>query len=174
MNALLAVRSNQAGLANPTPKKRAAVQQELQANARAYVLGKMLKGAAIAKADGTQIPPPQNQLDRNAFLRLLLNQVQNQDPLNPMDNSAMVAQLAQFSSLEQMQNVSDGVSTLNGNIDQLNFSNAANLLGKQISGIDMQGNPIQGTVQNVQLSNSTVVLNVNGQAVSLAGVQAIQ
>ena len=48
----------------------------------------------------------------NQFLKLLVAQLQNQNPLSPQDGSAFVAQLAQFSSLEQMTNISSGVDTL--------------------------------------------------------------
>ncbi|MCQ4921791.1 hypothetical protein NE686_01720 [Tissierella carlieri] len=46
-----------------------------------------------------------NDLDKDAFLRLLTTQLANQDPLNPMEDREFIAQLAQFSSLEQMQNL---------------------------------------------------------------------
>lgn len=46
-----------------------------------------------------------NKLDRDAFLKLLITQLSNQDPLNPMEDQQFIAQLAQFSSLEQMQMV---------------------------------------------------------------------
>ncbi len=51
-------------------------------------------------------------LDKNAFLSLLTEQLKNQDPTQPMDNTAFVAQLAQFSSLEQMNNVNDNLTKL--------------------------------------------------------------
>lgn len=44
-------------------------------------------------------------LDKDAFLRLLVTQLQNQDPLSPMEDREFIAQMAQFSSLEQMQNL---------------------------------------------------------------------
>jgi len=46
-------------------------------------------------------------LDRDAFLRLLTTQLSNQDPLNPTEDREFIAQMAQFSSLEQMQNLND-------------------------------------------------------------------
>ena len=59
-------------------------------------------------------------LGKDAFLQLLVTQMQYQDPLDPQDNGEYLAQLAQFSSLEQMTNVADGltnVSNLVSNID---------------------------------------------------------
>ncbi|HET6454784.1 MAG TPA: flagellar hook capping FlgD N-terminal domain-containing protein [Armatimonadota bacterium] len=51
-------------------------------------------------------------LDRDAFLKLLIAQLGNQDPLKPMDDSAFIAELAQFSSLEQMRNINETLSPL--------------------------------------------------------------
>ena len=52
-----------------------------------------------------------NNLDKDAFLRLLTTQLANQDPLNPIEDREFIAQLAQFSSLEQMQNLNKTVTT---------------------------------------------------------------
>ncbi|SES67491.1 flagellar basal-body rod modification protein FlgD [Natronincola peptidivorans] len=50
-----------------------------------------------------------NDLDKDAFLKLLTTQLSNQDPLNPMEDREFIAQMAQFSSLEQMQNMNDNL-----------------------------------------------------------------
>jgi len=50
-------------------------------------------------------------LDKDAFLRLLTTQLSNQDPLNPTEDREFIAQMAQFSSLEQMQNLNDTFKT---------------------------------------------------------------
>jgi flagellar basal-body rod modification protein FlgD len=48
----------------------------------------------------------------NEFLKLLVTQLQNQDPMNPMDNSEFLTQLSSFSSMEQLISINQGVTTL--------------------------------------------------------------
>jgi flagellar basal-body rod modification protein FlgD len=55
---------------------------------------------------------PNPQLDREGFLKILLTQMQTQDPTDPMDSKEMVAQLTQLSSLEQMMNMSSSIEML--------------------------------------------------------------
>ncbi len=112
----------------------------------------------------------ESDLGKDAFLELLVTQMQYQDPLDPVDNTQMIAQLAQFSSLEQMQNLNTGFNTLSGNIDQLNFLSASNMLGKEVSGITSDGTLVEGTVEKVQLNGSLVYLTVDGELLSMAGV----
>jgi flagellar basal-body rod modification protein FlgD len=124
--------------------------------------------------------PPQNELGRDAYLQLLVQQLSNQDPTEPMDNQQMIAQLAQFSSLEQMQNLNtsfmefaSGFEIMNGNIDQLNFISAQGLLGKFVEGVDADGKLRSGTVESVHLSGSLVVLTVDGKPMPMSGVIGI-
>lgn len=67
-----------------------------------------------------------NDLDKDAFLRLLTTQLANQDPLNPIEDREFIAQLAQFSSLEQMQNLNKNVEKLSEEVldsmDNLNLN----------------------------------------------------
>lgn len=67
-----------------------------------------------------------NDLDKDAFLRLLTTQLANQDPLNPIEDREFIAQLAQFSSLEQMQNLNKNVEKLTEEVldsmDNLNLN----------------------------------------------------
>ena len=73
--------------------------------------------------------PRQSNLGEDDFMTLMLTQMQYQDPMNPMDNAAMLSQLAQFSSLEQMENLNNSV--VSGNNSQA-FVDASNLLGKEV------------------------------------------
>lgn len=73
-----------------------------------------------------------NQLDKNAFLELMTAQMANQDPLEPMDNTEFLSQLAQFSSLEQMQNVAESMELLALSQTASTNSQMVNLIGKRV------------------------------------------
>ncbi|MBQ9700002.1 MAG: hypothetical protein IJV71_05205 [Lachnospiraceae bacterium] len=98
-------------------------------------------------------------LGKDAFLQLLVTQLQHQDPLQPQDNSEFVAQLAQFSSLEELQNLT---STM-GN------SQALNLVGKYVmievgKSEDLaKTTMVQGWVDYVQMVDGKAMLSVNNQ-----------
>ena len=82
----------------------------------------------------TQAPVNASQeLDKDAFLNLLITQLQNQDPLNPTDSTEFTAQLAQFSSLEQLGNVNKNLKQLQDFQASINNSQAVSLIGKEIT-----------------------------------------
>jgi flagellar basal-body rod modification protein FlgD len=70
-------------------------------------------------------------LGRDAFLKLLVEQLKNQDPLKPQDDSAFVAQLAQYSSLEQTMGINDRLDTLSKQSQGLQNSEIVAMVGKQ-------------------------------------------
>lgn len=71
-------------------------------------------------------------LGEDTFLRLLTTQLQNQDPTNPVSNEEFVAQLAQFSSLEELQTISSQQESLYLVSASINNASMANLLGKEV------------------------------------------
>lgn len=72
------------------------------------------------------------EMDRDAFIKMFLAQMQNQDPLNPMDGSEFAAQLAQFSSLEQLYNVNESLEALSTAQDTQARYEALSLIGKDV------------------------------------------
>lgn len=65
-----------------------------------------------------------NDLGKDSFLKLLTTQLANQDPLNPMEDKEFIAQLAQFNSLEQMQNLNKNIETLGeGVLESIEYLN---------------------------------------------------
>ena len=91
-------------------------------------------------------------LGRDDFLQLLVAKLQHQDPLKPMDDADFIAQLAQFSTLEQMNNISDGIATSNQwdflQMQSLNNVMASGLIGKEVTA-DFSGVYLDGTNQPV-------------------------
>ena len=99
-----------------------------------------------------------NPLDRNAFLRLLVTQLRNQDPLNPMEDKEFIAQLAQFSSLEQLQNMNESLGMFTKS--QSSFA-ALGLIGRSIDAIDPEtGEAFSGAVKSVKFDKGEPILVV--------------
>ena len=77
-------------------------------------------------------PVGNQELGKDEFLKLLVTQLQNQDPMEPMSNSEFVAQLAQFSSVEQLVGVNEGLNMLG--VQQMSMSNAqaSSFIGREV------------------------------------------
>ncbi len=71
-------------------------------------------------------------LNKDDFLQLLVAQLQNQDPLNPSDPTEFTAQLAQFSSLEQLFNVNESLAQMNSSNTELERLSALSMLGREV------------------------------------------
>lgn len=122
-----------------------------------------------------------SSLDKDAFLMLMVTQLKYQDPLDPQDNSEYVAELAQFSSLEQMTNVADGltkVSEIVSNIDtSVLVGQLSSMIDKDVRWTstskytDEEGNvqtrstTMDGKVTGVSISDGTpkVIATSNGE-----------
>ena len=87
-------------------------------------------------------------LGKDAFLQILITQLQNQDPTSPMDDKEFIAQMAQFSSLEQMQNMTKAMENLLASQEQTQLMNYSTFVGKEVKWheltdkLDADGKPI--------------------------------
>ena len=107
-------------------------------------------------------------LGKDAFLQLLVTQMQYQDPLNPQDNGEYLAQLAQFSALEQMTNVSDGLSKVSDLVSNIDTSVLVGQLSHMI-GQDLQWNESSSYTDeegNAKISSVTHEGKVTGVSIS--------
>ena len=108
--------------------------------------------AAAYEAKQTKETKANDDLDKQAFLQLLVTQLQNQDPLDPQDNSSYIAELAQFSALEQMTNVATNLENLGKVVNNIDTSvlvgQLSGMIGMNIDWVetineaDEEGNPI--------------------------------
>jgi len=107
------------------------------------------------------------ELDGEAFLKLLVVQLQNQDPLNPMDNQQFITQMAQLTSLEELQSLNNTASSASAT-GQLGL--AASLIGRNVEWTDATGNLQRGTVQEAAHSATGTDLLINDTRVALSTV----
>ncbi|SCA58677.1 hypothetical protein AB751O23_AK_00040 [Chlamydiales bacterium SCGC AB-751-O23] len=117
-----------------------------------------------------QVTPPKienSKVSKDQFLQLLVTQMKYQDPLNPAGNEQMLAQLAQFSSLEQMSNLNDNLEEAN-NVNQ--FINSTQLIGKNVVIVDPSSSPsnpstITQKVKAVSLGSNGSVLTLDNEMI---------
>lgn len=104
-----------------------------------------------------------DKLGKDDFLKLLITQLQNQDPSSPLDNTEFIAQMATFSTLEQMVNIGSKIDTLTENNKQSSLLNYSSFVGKEVKwhSIDETGEePIvtegTGKIQSIQYKDNKV------------------
>lgn len=88
--------------------------------------------AGLPAVTGQVTPTAKSTLDKDSFLKLLTTQLQKQDPLSPMDSNAFVAQLAQFSSVEALENMGKKLDTLALGQANANQMAVPQMIGKEI------------------------------------------
>jgi flagellar basal-body rod modification protein FlgD len=126
--------------------------------------------AASATTNGTSSSTGTTNVSTNDFLQLLVAQMKSQDPLQPMDNTQFVTQLAQFSTLQTLQQIQ---SSLDSSMGAQLLGQAINLIGKSVTAQPSGAAAVSGTVQGVQLSGSDVILNLGSTTVHLSDIQQI-
>ena len=108
------------------------------------------------------------QMGKDEFLTLLIAQLSHQDPTNPMDNTEFVAQMAQFSSLEQMHNMSNGFEKI---ASVMHNNDAISTIGKTVE-IEMGTDNITGVVEKVVRGENPQVF-VNGNFYNMEHINAV-
>ncbi len=137
--------------------------------------------SAASTALAASVPQAAESMGKEAFLKLLITQLQNQDPLNPTDSTEFTAQLAQFSSLEQLSNVNANLTRLEQYQASINNAQAVAFIGKEIvsKGNELQlagsqpvacefdlGADAQRVVVSVYSSSGAFVTDITGTALA--------
>lgn len=130
--------------------------------------GKIVETNASSISDSTKKTSSSSSLDKEAFLQLLVAQMQYQDPLEPMDNTEYVSQLATFSELEAMNNLNDS----------MDLSRASQLVGKNVlmkttSATTGETYMTQGVVDYVVYENGKAYLAINESLYSIDDLDTI-
>jgi len=130
-----------------------------------------VNGTASNVSADASYKPSDSLTNKNQFLLLLVNELQNQDPTAPTDEKQTLSQLAQFSSLEQMQNLN---TTLTASSGFGQVAQSATLIGKTISTATADTPGVSGVVTSVSLSGGKTFLHVGDQDVDAATITGIK
>lgn len=102
---------------------------------------------------------PKQTLGQDDFLKLITVQLANQDPMKPMEDTSFIAQMAQFSSLEQSSQMSRDIAALRSD---MGLQSATALLGREVV-LDSGEGEITGVVESVDATTDTLRVSVGGQ-----------
>jgi len=110
------------------------------------------------------------ELDKDSFLRILVAQLTNQDPLEPLKDTEFIAQMAQFSELEQMMNISKQLD----NLTMLSLLSSGGLVGRTVSFFDEAGEEASSRVLSVRFGDGDVTLELaSGKGIPIGAILSI-
>ncbi len=116
-------------------------------------------------------------VDLDQFLSLLITELQNQDPLNPMDNSQMLEQISQIRQIGSTTKLTD---TLAGLANGQDLSMASGMIGKTVTALDAGGKDVQGVVDSVSVqtdsadaNNRKVQVHIGDSIVDITNIRKI-
>jgi len=111
-----------------------------------------------------------SNLDLNQFLKLMITELQNQDPLNPMDNDKILAQIGEMRQISSSDKLG---KTLDSVLLGQNLSSASAMLGKKVNALSDDAKPVSGVVNRVSVSGGVPKLHIGDATVSLSNVSDI-
>ncbi len=126
--------------------------------------------ASVAATSGTAAAK-KTALGSDDFMKLLAVQFQSQDPMKPMDDTAFISQMAQFTSLQQSNSLVTEMGQLRA--DQQTIS-ANGMLGRTVTVEDKDGLPVMGEVSAVENSATGSALVINGVKYPLSSVRRVE
>ena len=127
-------------------------------------------GASAAANSSSSTASSLSAIKPEDFLKMLITELQNQDPMNPTDNSQILQQISEISNIQATSTLTN---SLNAMLTEQNLSAASALVGKNVQGLADDGTTASGTVDSVTISGGAAKLNIGQQTVSLANVQQI-
>jgi flagellar basal-body rod modification protein FlgD len=111
---------------------------------------------------------------QDQFMNLLISQMKNQNPLEPLKNDQFLAQTAQFQSLQELQRLNTTMSSMIQSFSALTqLNHAASLIGKEATVVLADGSQTTGLVSGVSLEDGNVMLQIGDEAVPLGAVRRI-
>lgn len=117
-------------------------------------------------------------IGQDQFLQLLVAQLQNQDPLDPVSDREFIAQLATFSQLQQTTNVNTNLGALNASFAQMlalqQLTQGADLVGKTVDFARADGTTGSGRVESLNVENGNYLLKIGNDTIDLGQVRTVR
>jgi flagellar basal-body rod modification protein FlgD len=136
-----------------------------------------LDALKVANTPSGALPQQRGTVSRESFLNLLVTQLRHQDPLEPVENTEFISQLATFQSLESQLSMGarleDLVALQESQLSLAGLSQAALLVGKHVTWIDAEGKPGQGTIDTVTVENGVMMVNTENGKIPVAALTSI-
>ncbi len=123
--------------------------------------------SAFAASSATTTTAKSSNLGQSDFLKLLAKQYQTQDPMKPMEDTAFIAQMAQFTSLEQTSSLLSQITAMNGKQD---VATANSYLGRQVTVNAANGDTVVGEATGVEFVGGLPRLVVGDQTYAVSSV----
>lgn len=114
---------------------------------------------------------PKQVLGQEDFLKLITVQLAKQDPMKPMEDTAFIAQMAQFTSLEQTNQLAKEFAALRASSE---LSSAGGLIGRQVTVLDQNNEPVTGVVTAVDNTSSAPRLVIDGVYYDYSAVTKVE
>ena len=111
-----------------------------------------------------------NELTMGDFIKMMVAELENQDPMNPISNTEMLQQISQMRSITSSDRLTTSIEALS--IGQ-SLSTASSLIGKTVTGLDSLGNEVEGKVDRVTIENGEAKLFIGSSIVHAGRVTAI-
>jgi flagellar basal-body rod modification protein FlgD len=129
-----------------------------------------LKGTSTASPNQVQGGKGYD-LKAEDFIKMMITQLQNQDPMEPAKNEQLLSQMSQIGQLESSTQLQTSLKSM---VLQNNIGAAGNLIGKMVNGLDEKGAPLKGLVNSVRVEDGNVALELdNGKSLAMANVTSI-
>ena len=127
--------------------------------------------AATATSSQVSRTDQKGSLGQDAFLKLLVAQMQNQDPTSPQDSGQMMSQLASFSQVSQLQQLTASTTALTLGQD---FSSAVAMIGKNVTYSKADGTQAAGIVTGVKSDPKGALLQIGSDAIHTGAIVQVQ
>ncbi|MGB7158590.1 MAG: flagellar hook capping FlgD N-terminal domain-containing protein [Tepidisphaeraceae bacterium] len=127
--------------------------------------------SAASSAPGNTIKSKNFELKSEDFIKMMITQLQNQDPMEPAKNEELLAQMSQIGQLQSATMLQE---SLKGMVLQNQIGSAGNLIGKTIQGLDAKNETVKGIVNSVRVEKDQIFLELdNGKRLSMDRVTTI-